>query len=216
MIDPSANSRESHSDCSGVDTCKLPQDPRSASTTAEHNVIDREVTCRSGIPADVAYIEALGRCFYHFSYLEWIVVSITAKLHQDAYASFTKPKTAGYLARKLMEAIAAASPSLTPSLRQRLAQFHRAFVTAKHRRDKLLKAAPYAAKHNLSQMGASHHAWPTAKLDGAAGQFEEIANEGAEILHRISQVQRDSARETNELGTPVSPGGARRFFRRAV
>lgn len=214
MIDPSAISPEGHSDCTGVDTCKLPQDPRSASTTAEHNVIDREVTCRSGIPADVAYIEALGRCFYHFSYLEWIVVRITTKLHQDAYASFTKPKTAGYLARKLLEAIAAGS--LTPSLAQRLAQFHRAFVTAKHRRDKLLKAPPYAVKHNLSQMGAGPHVWPTAKLDGAAGRFEEIANEGAEILHRILQVQRDSARETNELGTPASTGGARRFFRRAV
>ena len=68
MIDPSANSRESHSDCTSVDTCEVPQNPRNASTTSEHNVIDCAVTCRSRIPADVAYIEALGRCFYHFSY----------------------------------------------------------------------------------------------------------------------------------------------------
>jgi hypothetical protein len=67
---------------------------------------------RSRIPTDPAYIDALGRAFHNFTYLEWIVVTTIAKLSSNGYGALTKGKTAGYLARKLMEAIDSSSPAL--------------------------------------------------------------------------------------------------------
>ena len=138
---------------------------------------------RLRIPPDPAYIEALGRAFHHFTYLEWVVVSTIAKLSNNGYGALTKGRTAGYLAKKLLEAIDSSSPALSSGLRQRLTRFHRSFVRAKHRRDRLVHARPYTAIQSLPRLGNGHHEWATEKLNLAATQFEEAAIEGEDIFH---------------------------------
>jgi hypothetical protein len=45
---------------------------------------------RLRIPTDPAYIEALGRAFHHFTYLQWVVVSTIAKLSNNGHGALPK------------------------------------------------------------------------------------------------------------------------------
>lgn len=58
----------------------------------------------SRIPADPDYIQAIGRAFYNFTYLEWIVVWTIVKLSADGFKSVPKGKTANYIAKALITA----------------------------------------------------------------------------------------------------------------
>jgi hypothetical protein len=185
MIDTTASLwRSSQSDGVSVDACQATDNPRSAgnaSAIKKRDVVDREMICRC-IPADVAYIEALGRAFHHFTYLEWVAASITAQLSRGGCTRPSKGKSAGYSARKLREAMDAVSPPLAPDLRQRLSEFHKSFVAAKHRRDRLINAHPYIDPRGLQLVWSGAHQWPVHKLEAAAKQFEQAAIEGNDIL----------------------------------
>jgi len=160
---------------------------RKTLTSQEHHDGHCEDSDTSSIPADGAYIAAVGRAFHHFTYLEWVLVSITEKLNQEGYASSTQGMTSGYLARKLLEILGSGSSRLAPSLRQSLVEFHRGFVTAKHRRDKLVNSHPFITGKEVSRICTGQHAWPTEKLDAAAAQFEKTAIQGSAILQSLLQ-----------------------------
>jgi hypothetical protein len=193
MIDPEPLlCRSSPSEGLCVDACQATQNlrgPGKASAVNESDIIGSQMTRRC-IPADVAYIEALGRAFHHFTYLEWIAVSIMAQLCHAACVRPSKGKSAGYLARKLHEALDAASPPLAPNLRQRLSEFHKSFVAAKHRRNRLISAHPYIDPEGLQQFGSGSHQWPLHKLEAAAKQFEQAAIEGSDIFSECIRSER--------------------------
>jgi len=136
-----------------------------------------------GFPVDLAYTEAIGLAFHHFAYLEWVLLSILAKMKRAGYTHITNSKTAGCLARALREAIAAATPVLGRDLVQALDQFHRGFVAAKHRRDRLFDWHPFTGP----QSATDQHCWPTDKANAAAAQFAEAAIEGRRILNALEE-----------------------------
>ena len=83
---------------------------------------------QSRIPADSDYIVSVGRAFYNFTYLEWIVVWTVVKLSANGFADVPLGKSAGHLARAFIKAIDATSPSLSQALRKNLIDFHKRYL----------------------------------------------------------------------------------------
>ena len=137
----------------------------------------------SRIPADPAYLQAVGRAFYNFTYLEWIVVWTIVKLSSDGFGSVPKGKPSGYIASALIKAIDATAPPLSSGLRKSLAKFHRNFLAAIDSRNKLLHAHPYTAPGGMQQLGGAGIEWPLEEVIATAKQFEAIAIEGNAIFY---------------------------------
>jgi hypothetical protein len=123
----------------------------------------------SRIPADPAYIEALGRAFYNFTYLEWIVVWTIVKLSPDGFGSVPRGESASHIAGALIRAIAATSPPLSQGLRHSLVKFHEAYRGAIRSRNKLLHAHPYTATGGLQQLRGGRHDWLCLRLRRGCG-----------------------------------------------
>lgn len=138
---------------------------------------------QSRIPADPDYVQAVGRAFYNFTYLEWVVVWTIVKLSANGFASVPKGKTASHIAKSLINAIDQTLPPLPKDLRRRLIKFHQDYLAAIKTRNKLLHAHPYTAAGGLQQLGGGGHQWPINAVDSAAMMFEETAIEGNEIFH---------------------------------
>jgi hypothetical protein len=141
------------------------------------------MTYHSKIPADAEYLRALGRAFYNFTYLEWVVVWTIVKLSADGFGGVPRGETASVIAKALINAIDTTSPPLPPGLRQRLAQFHSSYVAAIRSRNKLLHAHPYTAGDGVQQLGGGGLEWPMSAVDAAARSYEEAAIEGNSIFH---------------------------------
>ena len=114
--------------------------------------------CESRIPADPAYLQALGRAVYNFTYLEGIIVGTIVKLSSGASEAGTKGKTSKEIARVLIKAIDT-TPPLSSGLRKRLAKFHERFLAASTSRNKLLHARPYTAPGGMQQLGGANTEW---------------------------------------------------------
>lgn len=141
------------------------------------------MTYTSRITADPDYLHAVGRAFYNFTYLEWIVVWTIVKLSADGFGSVPKGQTAAHIAKALIQAIAATEPSLPDKLRRDLVKFHANYLLAIRRRNKLLHAHPYTAADGSQQLGGGGIEWPVADIDDAAKYFEETAIAGNAIFH---------------------------------
>jgi len=137
----------------------------------------------SRISADPAYIEALGRAFYNFTYLEWIVVWTIVKLSPDGFGSVPRGKSSSYIAGALIRAIEATSPPLSQGLRHSLVKFHEAYLGAIRSRNKLLHAHPYTATGGLQRLRGGTHDWPMEAVILAAKQFESAALHGDALFH---------------------------------
>jgi hypothetical protein len=141
------------------------------------------MTYDSRIPVDSDYLHAVGRAFYNFTYLEWIVVWIIVKLSADGFASVPKGQTASHIAKALIKAIAATEPPLPNQLRRCLVKFHESYLEAIRRRNKLLHAHPYTAEGGTQRLGGGGIEWPTDVVDEAAKFFENAAIAGNTIFH---------------------------------
>jgi len=141
------------------------------------------MTYDSRIPADSDYLHAVGRSFYNFTYLEWIVVCTIVKLSADGFGSVPKGQPASYIATALIKAIAATEPPLPDLLRRDLVKFHESYLAAISRRNKLLHAHPYTAADGTQQLGGGRVEWPTDVVDEAAKFFEGAAIVGNTIFH---------------------------------
>lgn len=137
----------------------------------------------SRIPADPAYIEALGRAFYNFTYLEWVVVWTIVKLSPTGLGSVPRGKSSSYIATALIKAIHVASPPLSQDLRRSLVEFHEAYLRAIRSRNKLLHAHPYTAPGGLERLRGGAHDWPMEAVVLAAKEFEDAAVEGNATFH---------------------------------
>lgn len=136
------------------------------------------------IPAKPVYLQALGRAFYNFTYLEWTVVWTIVKLSPDAFGGVPRGEGAGAIARALVRGIDETDPPLPNDLRRRLVKFHEAYLEAKRQRDKLLHAHPYTAASGKQQLSSgSNLEWPIEKVYEAAKLFEDAAIMGNEIFH---------------------------------
>ena len=138
---------------------------------------------QSRIPADPDYLSRLGRAFYNFTYLEWVVVWTIVKLSADGFGSVPQGKSAFYIAKALITAIATTSPALPDELRRDLVRFHESYLVAIARRNKLLHAHPYTAAGGAQQLGGGGVDWPPQEVDEAAKLFEEVAIAGNAIFH---------------------------------
>ncbi len=136
------------------------------------------------ISADPVYLQALGRAFYNFTYLEWIVVCTIVKLSSDGFGSVPRRETAGKIASALSKAIDKTTPPLPKDLRRRLVKFHEAYLENIQLRNKLLHAHPYTASSGAQQLSSgSDIKWPIEKVYEAAKLFEDAAITGNDILH---------------------------------
>ena len=141
------------------------------------------MTYISRIPVDSGYLLDIGRAFYNFTSLEWVVVGTIARLSADGFASAPKGQTASEIAKALIKAIAATEPPLPDKLRRDLVKFHESYLAAIVRRNKLLHAHPYTAASGAQQLGGGGVEWPTDVVDDAAKFFEEAAIAGNDIFH---------------------------------
>lgn len=141
------------------------------------------MTYHSRIPAEAEYLKAVGRAFYNFTYLEWVVVWTIVRLSGDGFGSVPKGQTASHIAKALIKAIAATEPPLPDKLRRDLVKFHEAYLASIARRNKLLHAHPYTAADGAQQLGGGGVEWPIDIVDEAAMFFESAAMTGNEIFH---------------------------------
>lgn len=141
------------------------------------------MTYNSRIPADPNYLHAVGRAFYNFTYLEWIVVWTIVKLSADGFGSVPKRQTASHIAKALIKAIAATEPPLPQKLRHDLVKFYEGYLAAIACRNKLLHAHPYTAAEGAQQLGGGGVKWPAHDVDEAAMFFECTAIAGNAIFH---------------------------------
>lgn len=135
------------------------------------------------IPADPAYLAALGRAVYNFTYLEWVVVGIIAKFHPDGFAGVPKGETANRIAKALINAIDQTLPPLPAGLRRDLVKFHEAYRAAISLRNKLFHAHPFTAADGSQQLGGGGSWWPFEELRAAAQEFQAAAILGTGIYH---------------------------------
>ncbi len=142
-----------------------------------------DVTYEPRIPADPAYVQAIGRAFYNFTYLEWVVVWTIVKLSRDGFGSVPQREPASKIAAALIKAIQNTSPPLPSPLRKRLVKFHGLYVSAIRTRNKLLHSHPYTAPGGLQQLGGGGLEWPIEAVDEAAKDYEDAAIEGISIFH---------------------------------
>lgn len=138
---------------------------------------------QSRIPADPAYLQALGRAVYNFTYLEWGVIWTIAKLSNDGFGSVPKGKTAVEIAKALTKAINQTKPPLSAALRTRLVKVDQSYRDAIKRRNKLFHAHPYTAKDGRQQLGGGGIDWPMAEVDSAAQMFEQAAIACNDVFH---------------------------------
>lgn len=132
------------------------------------------VTYASRIPADAGYLSALGRAFYNFTYLVWIVVSTIARFSPRGCAAVPQGQTARTIARALLRAIDEASPPLAPAVRRDLLQVHERHLQVIRVRNKLLHAHPFTAEDGSQRLSAGCRPWSTEAVDDAAQHFERL------------------------------------------
>jgi hypothetical protein len=135
------------------------------------------------IQADPDYIHALGRAFYNFTYLEWVVVWTIVKLSADGFVSVPKGQSAKFIATALHKAIDSTSPSLPSDLRLSLVNFHKSYLKSITQRNKLLHAHPHSTANGSQQLGGGGVEWPIDHVIKAAMLFEEYAIQGNAIFH---------------------------------
>jgi len=141
------------------------------------------MTYNSRIQADPDYLHAVGRALYNFTYMEWTVVWTIVQLSNDGFGSVPKGKSADYIAKALIRAIAATEPQLPDKLRRDLVKFHESYLASIKLRNKLLHAHPYTAADGSQQLSGGGVEWPTDVVDEAAKFFEDTAILGNEIFH---------------------------------
>ncbi|MCG2582340.1 MAG: hypothetical protein KA296_15830 [Marinobacter sp.] len=148
------------------------------------------MTYKSRIPAGSDYLHSVGRAFYNFTYLEWVVISTIVKLSADGFGSVPRGKAASHIAKALIKAVAATEPPLPDKLRRDLVKFHESYLAAISRRNKLLHAHPYTAPNGDQQLSGGGIEWPTDIVVEAAKFFEETAITGNKIFHGELKVVR--------------------------
>ena len=99
------------------------------------------MTYQSRIPADPEYIRAIGTAFYNFTYLEWVVIWTSVKLSANGFDSVPRRKSASVIAKALINEIDITSPPLPSSLRLKLIEFHKSYISAIHSRNKHVPCA---------------------------------------------------------------------------
>ena len=141
------------------------------------------MTYTSRIPVEPSYLEAVGRAFYNFVYLEWVVVWTIVKLNSNGFGSVPKGKSASYIAKALIKAINTTVPPLPKFLRIKLVKFHESYGLAIKTRNKLLHAHPYTAQGGLQRLRSGPMDWPVEAVYDAARQFEDAAIAGNSLFH---------------------------------
>jgi hypothetical protein len=134
------------------------------------------------IIADPNYLLLLGQTLYNFTYLEWIVIWVIAKLNEDGLAGIPKSEPSAEIAKALTQAVVTAGPRLTAALRRDVARFDARFRTAIRTRNDLFHAHPFTTDQAVRD-GAREYEWPRPVLGAAAKLFEDVAIEGDDLLH---------------------------------
>lgn len=138
---------------------------------------------RPRIPADDAYLLRAGRAFYNFTYLEWVVVWLAAKLNGAGIQGVPKGKPSSQIADFLQGSIRRTQPPLPTDLRDELDAIQIDFRSAIKVRNRLLHANPITAQDGTQQLSGDGATWTLEALDSAAAQFEELAIRANNVLH---------------------------------
>jgi len=132
------------------------------------------------IPVDPEYVQAIGRAFYNFTYLEKIVFDLIYKL---SGTSPPKGATASVVAKSFLNAIGNPIRTLPRKVQGRLRAFHGDFLAMKRKRDKLLHARPFTAVCGSQRLAAGEHDWTMENVYEAAKAFEDAAVCGSDLFH---------------------------------
>ncbi|WP_437980431.1 hypothetical protein [Sorangium sp. So ce117] len=142
------------------------------------------------IGSDPAYITAIGQAFYNFTYLEWNIIWLVAKLKSGYFGEIetaNPPKTAGTIRRDLASE-AMASNKIDAPTRAKLVALAKRFDQATRQRNLLLHAHPFTDQDGNQLLGGLSHGtrqtWTIDDVLGVAEEFEVVAREASAILHQ--------------------------------
>ena len=141
------------------------------------------------IGSDPEYIKDLGQAFYNFTYLEWGIIWLIAKLRPTYFTEIenAKPqKTAGRIRQDLVRSTAA-SVAIDAPTRAKLVAIADRFGDMTRLRNLLLHAHPFTDQDGAQRLGGLSHGtrktWTADEVQEAARAFEEAAVEANDILH---------------------------------
>jgi len=129
------------------------------------------------IPANENYLQALGRAFYNFTYLEKIVKDIIIKLNNGQNVIKEKA-TAGEIKNILKGMNFSGHPAEAD-----LNHFVSGFESTVNIRNRLLHANPYTTIDGDQEIIYKDNAWPIEDVYNAAQEFENLAILGSDIFH---------------------------------
>ena len=125
---------------------------------------------RLRVPVEPAYISALGLAVYAFARLEWAAICWCERIQPNSIHGLKQLKTAGVVARKLIELTATLPPS---SEQVELSAAADAFRELAERRNELLHVQPGSLDDKRQRLFRDGVPWGIAEINDAADDFTE-------------------------------------------
>jgi len=145
------------------------------------------------IPVEAAYLSALGRATYNFTYLEWGIVWIAERL-RPGYANTVRGKTAGDIAKDFERLSKQPTDS---GLKARLTSLASNFQALVERRNGLIHANPMTADGGAQRLRdpgkpgkRDVFEWAETDILELAHKFELAAIDANEIFHKALPQQK--------------------------
>lgn len=135
------------------------------------------------LEAEPLSLQHLGRAIYNFTFLEWVVISLIAKLNPIECEGFSCGKHPLEIATAFTKAVTVASPQPPRKLRIRLLRFDQYFRVCITKRTRLVQVNQFNAPDGLEELNDCAFEQYIRHLQAAAKSFEKVAMFGSAILH---------------------------------
>jgi hypothetical protein len=135
------------------------------------------------VPVDPEYVDAVGRAFYNFDYMEWIVIWTVVKLSPDGFQNVPDGTSSTRIADTFERTIDTTLPPLSDELRKSLTGFAENYRKAISSRDSLILAHPFTAAGGMQELGGLGRTWDLALLTEIAKFSEDVAISGNAIFY---------------------------------
>jgi hypothetical protein len=140
---------------------------------------------RLRIPAEPAYVSALGLAIFAFARLEWAAVCCCERIQPNSIHGLPKKrKTAGGIAKKLIE-LAAGLPASPEQIDLRAAAAE--FEGLALRRNDLLHAQPGSTTDGAQRVFRDGLPWEIEKINEAADDFTECNDRLVALWNKINR-----------------------------
>ena len=135
------------------------------------------------ISADAEYLQAVGRAFYNFAYMEWRIVHGISRLRQCPMWEAPAHQSGGSVAPKLDRAIKTTKLRLPGELTKELKALVVSFRAAVDERNNLLHSVPFTDEDGSQRLGGKgHRKWRTQDVLELAKSFEDLSHRVGALL----------------------------------